>query len=158
MKAFESSQADAPVLAEPVRDAWDCYNPSIHDKRDKARAACEIDSTSQPGSRVLNKLKEDFRKLKKGEPGRRFIDHYRRHRKSESRRETGWKTAAYIAAAVVLLTIGALLSLVPGVPGIVLGIPAIGLLVARLKFFARFLDRAEIAARRMWDRIKGRSS
>lgn len=106
---------------------------------------------------MFSKLKDDFRKLKKGEPGRRFIDHYRRHRQSESRREAGWKTAAYIGAAVVLLTMGALLSLVPGLPGIVLGIPAIGLLVARLKFFARFLDRAEILARRMWDRIRGRS-
>jgi hypothetical protein len=109
---------------------------------------------SQSGSRVLNKLKEDFRKLKQGEPGRRFLDHYRRHRESESRREAGWKTAGYIVAGLVLLTIGALLSLVPGVPGIVLGIPAIGLLVARLKFFARFLDRAEVVARRTWDRTR----
>lgn len=103
---------------------------------------------------MLNKLKADFALLKSGKPGRRFIDHYRRHRDHESKREAGWKTAGYITAGLILLTIGALLSLVPGVPGIVLGIPAIGLLVARLKFFAVFLDRAEITARRLWARLR----
>jgi hypothetical protein len=105
---------------------------------------------------VFKKLKEDLTKLKHGEPGRRFMDHYRRHREHESRREAGWKTASYIAAGLVLLTIGALLSLVPGVPGIVLGIPALGLLVARLKFFATFLDRSELAARKAWLKFKDR--
>jgi hypothetical protein len=103
---------------------------------------------------VFKKLKEDLTKLKHGEPGRRFVDHYRRHREHESRREAGWKTAGYIAAGLVLLTIGALLSLVPGVPGIVLGIPALGLLVARLRFFAIFLDRSEVAVRNAWNRIR----
>lgn len=104
---------------------------------------------------MFTKLKEDLSALKNGKPGRRFIDHYRRHRDQESRREAGWKTAGYITAGLVLLTIGALLSLVPGVPGIVLGIPALGLLVARLKFFALFLDRMELVARRMWAKIRG---
>ena len=98
---------------------------------------------------MLKKLKEDFAKLKQGEPGKRFLDHHRRHRESESKREAGWKTAAYIVAALVLLTIGALLSLVPGVPGIILGIPALGLLVARLRFFAIFMDRTELFVRRV---------
>lgn len=106
---------------------------------------------------MLKKLKEDFRHLLHGAPGRRFIRHYRRHRASESKREAAWKTASYIAIAIVLLTIAALFSLVPGIPGIVFGIPAIGLLVARLKFFARFLDRVEVSARKAWRRIKRRS-
>jgi hypothetical protein len=101
-------------------------------------------------TRVFKKLKKDFAKLKEGEPGERFIEHYRRHRASESKREAGWKTVAYITAALVLLTAGALLSLVPGVPGIILGIPALGLLVARLKFFAVFLDRTELFVRRLF--------
>jgi hypothetical protein len=101
-------------------------------------------------SPVFKKFKEDMRKLKEGEPGERFIEHHRRHRASESQREAGWKTAAYITAALVLLTAGALLSLVPGVPGIVLGIPALGLLVARLRFFAVFLDRSELFLRRLF--------
>ena len=105
---------------------------------------------------MFNHLKEDFRLLRTGEPGRRFIDHYRRHRASESKRETRWKTAAYIAGAILLLIIGTLLGFVPGVPGIILTIPAVGLLVARLKFFARFLDRAEATARKAWDRVRGR--
>ena len=51
---------------------------------------------------------------------------------------------------IALLTAGALLSLVPGVPGIILGIPALGLLVARLRFFAVFLDRTELFVRRIF--------
>lgn len=110
----------------------------------------------QLGSRVFEKPKENFRHLLHRAPGRRFIRHYRRHRASESEREAAWKTAGYIAIAVVLLTIAGLFSLVPGIPGLVFGIPAIGLLVARLKFFARFLDRTEIGARKLWRRIRGR--
>ena len=110
-----------------------------------------IDSLSSGArARVFKKFKEDFARLKKGEPGKRFIEHHRRHRASESKRESGWKTAAYITAALVLLTAGALLSLVPGVPGIILGIPAIGLLVGRLRFFAVFLDRSELFVRRLF--------
>jgi hypothetical protein len=104
--------------------------------------------------RVFKKLKADFEELKKGQPGRRFIDHHKRHRDSENKREAAWKTAAYISAALVLLIAGAALSLVPGVPGIILGIPAIGLLVARLKSFARFMDRSELLARRIWSKMR----
>jgi len=65
-----------------------------------------------------------------------------------------WKTTAYIAGAVILLIIGALLSLVPGVPGIVLGIPALGLLVARLRFFAVFMDRSELVLRKAVNKVR----
>lgn len=102
----------------------------------------------------IHKFKADFEALKKGRPGRRFLDHHRRHRLSESQRQTVWKTTAYIAGAVILLIIGALLSLVPGVPGIVLGIPALGLLVARLRFFAVFMDRSELVLRKAVNKVR----
>lgn len=105
---------------------------------------------------MLNHFKQDFRLLRHGRPGRRFIDHYRRHRASESAREAKWKTAACIAGGILLLVVGTLFGFVPGVPGIVFTIPAIGLLVARLKFFARFLDRAELTARQTWNRVRRR--
>jgi hypothetical protein len=99
---------------------------------------------------VLKKLRDDCRALLKGRPGRRFIDHYRRHRDRESRREARWKTAGFITVGLILMLLAALLSLVPGVPGIALAIPAVALLVARLRFVAVLLDRGELAARRIW--------
>jgi hypothetical protein len=99
-------------------------------------------------------LKADVAKLKQGTPGRRFIEHYERSRRSEDPSKTRWKTVAYVAAGIALLIVGALLSLVPGVPGIVLGIPAIGMLVARLRFFAVWLDRVEVGGRRVWKKLR----
>lgn len=102
---------------------------------------------------MLKRIKDDLTRLRKGAPGRRFVVHYRRHRDTESRGESRWKTAVFITAGLVLITLGVLFSLVPGVPGIVFSIPGVGLLVARLKFFAVFLDRSEIAARRLWRKL-----
>ena len=105
-------------------------------------------------SRLITKFKADVADLKNGTPGRRFIEHHERHRRSEDPKKTRWKTAAYVIAGVVLLVVGALLSLVPGVPGIVLGIPAIGLLVARLRFVAVLMDRTEAFGRRVWRKMR----
>ncbi|MFO7304077.1 MAG: hypothetical protein C0P74_001050 [Gammaproteobacteria bacterium] len=105
---------------------------------------------------MLKRIKNDFMALRKGAPGRRFIVHYRRHRDTESPRESRWKTVAFITAGLILIALGAVFSLVPGVPGIVFSIPGIGLLVARLKPFAIFLDRTEIAARKIWRRLFAR--
>jgi hypothetical protein len=105
-------------------------------------------------SRLIAKFKADVAELRSGAPGRRFIEHHERHRRSEDPRKAKWKTAAFVVAGIVLLVVGALLSLVPGVPGIVLGIPAIGLLVARLRFVAVGMDRAEIIGRRVWRKVR----
>jgi uncharacterized membrane protein YdbT with pleckstrin-like domain len=99
---------------------------------------------------VFRKLKDDFEQLKRGEPGKRFIEHHKRHHQSEGKREATWKTAGYITVGLVFLIAGAALSLVPGIPGIVFGIPAIGLLVARLRTMAMFMDRSEVFVRRGW--------
>lgn len=104
---------------------------------------------------MFRKLKDDFERLRRGEPGKRFIEHHRRHHQSEGKREASWKTAGYITVGLVFLIAGAALSLVPGIPGIIFGIPAIGLLVARLRTMAMFMDRSEAFVRRAWER--GRS-
>ncbi len=105
-------------------------------------------------SSFFEKLKADAARIKRGTPGHRFIDHYERSRRDEDPRKTRWKTVAYVAAGIALLVFGAFLSLVPGVPGILLAIPAIGLLDARLRFFAVWLDRMEVMGRRMWKKMR----
>ena len=105
-------------------------------------------------SSLVQKLKADAARIKQGTPGHRFIDHYERSRRNEDPRKTRWKTVAYVTAGVALLVFGAFLSLVPGIPGILLAIPAIGLLVARLRFFAVWLDRMEVLGRRVWKKLR----
>ena len=107
-----------------------------------------------PSSDLIQKLKADVARIKQGTPGHRFIDHYERSRRDENPRKTLWKTVAYVAAGIALLVIGAFLSLVPGVPGILLAVPAVGLLVARLRFFAIWLDRMEVVGRRIWKKLR----
>lgn len=102
---------------------------------------------------AFRKLKDSFHKLKQGEPGKRFMEHYERHRRSE-KDEGKWKTIAYIAAGTVLLIGGLLLSIPPGLPGFLLWVPALGLLVARLKVFAAFMDRAELLVWRVIDKFR----
>jgi hypothetical protein len=103
---------------------------------------------------VLQKIKSEFREIKDGSPGSRFIDYYERSRRRESVR--GWKTLGYVFAGLVLLICGLLLSLPPGVPGFLLWIPGLALLAARFKSFAILLDRLELQTWKAWQRVRTR--
>ena len=105
---------------------------------------------------VFNKLKSDFSLLVEGKPGSRFRDHHRRHRQSEGRATSAWKTAAYLLLGATLLTAGLVLSIPPGLPGFLLWIPGLGLLVARLRVLAALLDRGELWLRKIAERLGSR--
>lgn len=105
-------------------------------------------------TRMFKKLKQTFSDLAKGTPGKRFTDHHERHRQSESGKKAGWKTAAYVVVGLIMLFAGLLLSLPPGVPGFLLWIPALGLLAARFRFLAVFLDKAELFCRRIFEFLR----
>jgi hypothetical protein len=98
---------------------------------------------------MFKTLKRTFGGLAKGEPGRRFKDHHERHGESESPQGATWKTVAYVGAGGTLLVAGLLLSLPPGVPGFLLWVPGLGLLAARFRLLARWLDRSELIIRRV---------
>jgi hypothetical protein len=98
---------------------------------------------------MLEKMKESFRALSKGAPGRRFTDHHEERQRQEGEQGAG-KTALYTGVGVALLVVGALLSIPPGVPGFLLWLPGLGLLVARFKALAVVLDRAEMFFRRLF--------
>lgn len=106
-----------------------------------------------PGKPVFAKLRDDFLSIVKGKPGRRFIDHYERHRQSAKKNEAAWKTTAVVMAGLILLLAGLLLSLPPGIPGFLLWLPGLALLVARLRAFAVAMDRAELFLRRALSRL-----
>ena len=104
--------------------------------------------------RVLQRIKSEFREIKDGLPGHRFVDHYERSRRREGGRGTLWRTFGYVAAGLVLLICGLLFSLPPGVPGFLLWIPGLALLVTRFKSLAMLLDRLEAWGRQAWQRLR----
>lgn len=103
-----------------------------------------------PSVRLIERIRDDFRRLAAGKPGSRFLDHHRHLRQREPNLKSTWKTAAYIAAGVLLLVAGLVLSIPPGLPGFLLWLPGLGLLVARLRPFALVLDKSELQVRRAW--------
>lgn len=100
---------------------------------------------------MLQKIKSQFRAIKDGEPGRRFIDQYERTRRDEGARGSFWKTFASVGVGVVLLICGLALSLPPGIPGFLLWIPGLALIAARWKYLSMMLDGMEAWARRKWE-------
>jgi len=70
--------------------------------------------------------------------------YHRQHRPGRGK----FATAFAVIIGVVLIVGGLLLGLIPGVPGIVLGIIGIALLGAQFRFLAMQLDRLELWLRR----------
>ncbi len=100
---------------------------------------------------MIQQLKRSFHQLSQDRPGERFINHYRREALKDGK---PWQSYAFIAAGVVLGIIGFLLSIPPGSPGFLLWIPALGLIAARVKFVAMFLDKLESVSRNIYGKIK----
>ena len=103
---------------------------------------------------MLQKLKSEYREVKKDTPGRRFLDHYERSRRREGDRGRTLRTWGYVGVGSVLLICGFALSLPPGVPGFLLWIPGLSLIASRSKRIAMLMDRLEIWARKMWRTLR----
>lgn len=103
---------------------------------------------------MLEKIKSEFREVKKGAPGRRFLDHYERSRRREGDRGRVLRTWGYVGVGLVLLICGLVLSLPPGVPGFLLWIPGLSLIASRSKRMSILLDRLEVWARKMWRALR----
>lgn len=98
---------------------------------------------------MLKKLKATYRNISQGTPGTRFVDHYDKRQREEGEQGAG-KATLFLVTGVVLFIVGVALSIPPGVPGFLLWVPALGLVVARWKAFAVFLDRMEVFFRRLF--------
>lgn len=118
--------------------------------RRKFLGATQINYGSRADPRMLQKIKSTFREIKDGEPGHRFVDHFKRSRQKEGTRAGFWKTAGQVGAGLALFLCGLLLSLPPGVPGFLLWVPGIALIAARSRYLSFLLDRLEVWARRVW--------
>jgi hypothetical protein len=92
-------------------------------------------------------LRESWRDLKRGRPGHRFQDRYKRARNEKPRCGTAWRVAK-IAGAVISLAIALLLVVFPG-PAIPFFFITGGLLATESRTIARFMDWGEVHLRNL---------
>jgi len=89
-------------------------------------------------------MKARWRELKQSAPGERF----EKFHASEQHRPH-WVKVAYLGAAIALLPIGVLFAFIPGPAVLFFGLSA-ALFATQSLWFAKRLDRAELALRNAW--------
>jgi hypothetical protein len=100
---------------------------------------------------MWKKLKCGYQHFKKDEPGRRFVaahDRWKEHSKGPV------ASVLIIAAGAVLIVGGLLLGLIPGVPGVVLGVIGFALIATRFRRMAQWLDWSEVKVRSGWQKCR----
>jgi len=100
---------------------------------------------------MWNKLKRSYRQFQKDEPGERFLNTYERSREHS---KGPLATILIIVAGAVLIVGGFLLGLIPGVPGIVLGLVGFALIATRSRRIAIGLDWTEVKVRSIGKRCR----
>jgi hypothetical protein len=98
-------------------------------------------------------LRRGYRQFKVDEPGERFLNLYERWRE---RSKGPAATVLIVLAGVVLIAGGLFLGLVPGVPGIVLGLLGFALIATRFRRMAIWLDWAEVKMKGIWNKCRRR--
>lgn len=96
---------------------------------------------------MWEKLKNGYREFKEREPGARFIRTYERW---QHRTRGSIATILILTLSAILMVGGLLLALIPGVPGIVLGLLGFALIATRSRRVATWLDWTELKVRRLW--------
>lgn len=102
---------------------------------------------------MLAALKRRWTDLKRGTPGRRFQDRYRRA--AEARARGGLSRILRVSAAAVAIVIGVVLVFLPG-PAVVFFFIAGALLASESLHVARALDWTELKLRAVWSWWKRR--
>ena len=98
---------------------------------------------------MWEKLKNGYREFKESKPGARFISTY--HRWREHSRGSAATILIFVVSGLLIIG-GLLLALIPGVPGIVLGLLGFALIATRSRRMAIWLDWTELKARSLWHR------
>jgi putative transmembrane protein PGPGW len=93
----------------------------------------------------------EWRRLKQGAPGRRFVEAFESHQGAGKRK---WRRALWVAVGTVVVLVSPLASLIPGPGGILVFALGLVLLSRELRFVARALDRLEPKISRGWRTAK----
>jgi hypothetical protein len=97
----------------------------------------------------IQRMKEEWRRVRGDAPGRRFLNH---HDRAKSHR-TLWKVAARSFFGGLLIVVGVILWFIPG-PGWPLVIIGLALWAGVSARASRLLDSSEVQARRAWQKVK----
>ena len=93
---------------------------------------------------MFTHMKDRWRELKHYAPGERF----EKFHVSEQHRSR-WVKAAYLGAAIAMLPLGVLFAFIPG-PAVLFFALSAALFATQSLWFARQLDRGELALRNAW--------
>ncbi len=98
---------------------------------------------------MFDEIKDEYQRVEKDQVGERFKDRYRRRSKQRKKLSGRIRGLFYIPLGILITFFGLVQSLIPGTgPGSVVVIVGLVLLAGEFKFIARFLDRAEVYARK----------
>src|SRR5690348_1124270 len=95
---------------------------------------------------MFERVKQNWRQIKSGMPGRRFQDHYQRQ---HQRAPSLLHRVTYGILGIGLLVGGVLLSIPPGVPGTLVALLGIGVISTQSSRAARVFDWTELRARQI---------
>lgn len=96
-----------------------------------------------------------WRHLRAAPPGRRFESYYASRAASRLRAQSRWSRPLRLAGAALAVLIAVPLMVLPGPAVLFWGIATL-LLADESRLLARQLDRAELALRRLWSRLRRR--
>ena len=102
---------------------------------------------------MLARLKEGWRELKRGQPGRRFQDRYAR-RRGAARGVLG--KCAFVCVGVLVLLVGIVFLPLPG-PGMIIVAAGALLMAEGSRTTARALDALELRVRRVYFSLRPNS-
>jgi len=97
---------------------------------------------------MFTHMRDRWRELKQYAPGERF----EKFHISEQHR-SHWVKVAYLGAAIVLLPVGVLFAFIPG-PAVLFFALSAALFATQSLWFAKRLDRAELALRHAWQTVR----
>ena len=127
-------------------------------RRERSPPASVCTPMPVPGAKV--RLKRNWRSVRQGKPGHRFVDHYERSARTRGRGGTLARVLG-LSLAILALAIGVVLSVIPG-PAIPFFLVAGALLASEFRFAARFMDGLELRLRAIfawglehWKRLPG---
>jgi hypothetical protein len=87
-------------------------------------------------------------------PGRRFQERYRRMREQKG---SALKRCLFVCGGILICLAGIVFLAIPG-PGLLIIALGLALVAQESAALARLLDRAELKLRRLWKRLRRRSS
>ncbi|MBD3183502.1 hypothetical protein GF312_14500 [Candidatus Poribacteria bacterium] len=104
---------------------------------------------------IKNFIQEKYHKIKKDEPGQRFVNYYKKRQQKQQGNLV--LKVFYIVIGILLIITGVIFGFLPG-PGFVFVLTGLGLIGSQLKFFALILDKGEIKLRHWLRKLKRNSS